>query len=109
MRVMGSSRQHYYPAALIGQFSSSTTGKARDRPVWVARRGVERVFRSTGDRQGFRGSDPQMYDDRDGFSALEHVWAHAERGLTDVVKMAEGAERLGFLPATSFVLTLAPF
>jgi len=109
MRVMGSSRQHYYPAALIGQFSSSTTRKARNRPVWVARRGVERVFLSTGDACGFRGSDPQMYDDRDGFSALEQVWAQAERGLTGVVKMAECAERLGVLPAKWFVPTLAPF
>ena len=109
VRVTGSARQHYYPAALIGQFSSSTKGKARNRPVWVARRGVERVFRSTGDRQGFRGSDPQMYNDRGGSSALERVWAQAERGLTGAVKMAEIAERLGVLPAEWFVLTLAPF
>ncbi len=109
MVAVSSARQHYYPAALIGQFSANSTKRARDRPVWVARRGVERVYRSTGDACGWRSGDPQLYDSADGTSSLEQLWSKAEPRLTDVLKTAELASEIGAIPASVFVLTLVPF
>lgn len=50
--------QHYLPAAVIGGFAATPAPKLRESLVWVARRGVERVFQKKAE----------------GVGALEHLY-----------------------------------
>jgi hypothetical protein len=110
---MGQSRQHYYPAALIGQFGPpGQDGPARDRHVWVARRSAPRVFRSAAAKSGLLPREPRLYDDPANSrrpDALDDLWRVSEDQLGRILTFLDGVAETDELPARLFVEILAPF
>lgn len=77
-------KMHYLPAALIGQFADaapesgrSVPAAARDRRVWVARRGVAKPFVTAAAKVGVDPDNPQLY--RGSTDNLDELWQRAER------------------------------
>lgn len=104
-------RQHYYPAALIGEFGEEASSKrGRRRPVWVARRGVPQPFRAAAQDVGVDRQHPRLYDPQtdQGFD-LDRLWTESERRLGHVRALIDCATEHGQVPAEGFVTALVPF
>jgi hypothetical protein len=104
---------HYFPAALIGQFGQPRPGKAaRDRRVWVARRGHATPYFAPAKSVGFDRSHPHIY----GFSGdtgpgigLDDLWQIAERQLGRTTDALETALQGRAIDAETFVTSVTPF
>jgi len=83
------SRQHLIPAALLGEFSSETTGRRRDRRLWVARRGQRGPHRARAGSVGFE-RDPYLLRDLERLrpDLLDRQWRGYEQSLPWAIDLA---------------------
>jgi hypothetical protein len=108
-----SGRMHYFPAALIGQFGQPIAGKAaRDRRVWVARRGHASPHLAPARTVGLDRAYPQIYGSAAdlglGFG-LDDLWQTAERHLARTAEAVEDALQGRTISAETFVMSVTPF
>lgn len=102
--------QHYFPASLIGNFSPSTSGPRRNRPVYLARRGVQKVLRPQAEGCGRPSRNSQPYGpDLLMPLSLDGLWQKAESSLDDFTRGLLALELGEVAPAGWFVTVAAPY
>lgn len=106
-------KQHHYPAALIGNFSSETGRRRRYRRVFAARRGQEQVFHQRAEQFGVTPRHPRLYDSPAGTPpipmALDDLWLMAEDRIENLDRGLGIVEQCGNAPAGWFVMDAGPF
>lgn len=101
---------HYMPAALIGEFAAADNAgkrRARDKAVWVARRGMPRPFPSRARDVGYDADNPRLYQSPS--MDIDWLWQRAERDHHAVQELVAGIRATGVVPAISFANVLAPY
>jgi hypothetical protein len=99
-------RQHYIPAAYIGRFSWDMTKRSRKRPLYVADKSVDDVFRSTAEEIGYRVGLYNISGAEDWLGEHIDVWDYETRlpaALSALVDATEGID------ADVWLHTLVPF
>ncbi|MDT7537876.1 MAG: hypothetical protein QOI82_1461 [Actinomycetota bacterium] len=101
------------PAALIGEFSDSApvgvtqAAAARDRRVWVAKRGADKVFQTRAANVGFDARNHDIYMGTE--YNLDLLWQRAEGDHRHVQGLAQGIALTGEVPAKGFSNVLVPY
>lgn len=107
-------RQHYLPAAFIGGFAADTTGRSRERGVWVGRVGVAAPFKTKAENVGYRrdlytlNESPYVGGETDPF-AVDRWLSASEGGLPNAVRTLVDSRESCAISAHTWSLTLVPF
>lgn len=100
--------QHYVPASLIGQFGErGSTKRARERRVWVARRGSKAPFLKRGEGVGVDNGHPDIYGPAD--VGLDQLWQASEGRLEGVLKALDLGLQTNKMPLHLFVSHVVPY
>jgi hypothetical protein len=101
---------HYMPAALIGEFAaleSATKRRSRERPVWAARRGVDKAFIASAEDLGHDPKNPHLYRSEE--SNLDPLWQRAEGDHAAVQGLAGIIAETGVVTGAAFANVLVPY
>lgn len=107
-RLLKMAKDHFIPASLIGRFSDETSGRLRDRKVWIASRFVESPRQSAA---GGVGYENRSYDVDQGLfygtngKAVDNFWSKYEPQLPRVLDSLIKRE----LGASDWINVLVPF
>lgn len=105
-------KQHYVPAGFIGYFGQPLAKDvaARRRRVWVARRGVPRIWRDTAQNVGVSKKKANLYDSHEleGLS-LDPTLTKSEGVLGYLEGFCGQVIQQGVIDANLFVTGIAPF
>jgi Protein of unknown function (DUF4238) len=74
-------RQHYLPAAYIGNFSEDSSPRRRTRPVWVRRRDRSDVFLSRAENLAWARDLYTLRRPTEDPHFVDRLWDHAEQNL----------------------------
>lgn len=106
---MAGPRQHFIPASIIGGFSQSTTGRLRDRPVWVLRRGSPRPYVAKASKVAYRVDIYTLKERRLGFEgSVDDLWTATEVQLPSGIRRLEALQYCP-IPADLWLHCLIPY
>lgn len=100
-------RQHYIPAAHIGEFSAAEEGRSRKRPVWVIREGRE-AFDTPAENVGYKKHMYTLHYGDHGQDYIDKTWTHVEKNIVMAVsRLSEHHD--AFFDAITWATVLVPF
>lgn len=100
-------RQHYFPAAVLGNFSFDRGRRGRESPVYVLRRGIDHVYTSAADKIAYRNDFYAPFDHNGAPNDVEEIWKGYENRLPSAIgRLVDGESAID---AATWTRILVPF